>query len=48
MAMVKIRHMVVVMHKRLVSMAVTVWPSRHRLMHVGMMPIVVAMGMFVF
>lgn len=48
MAMVKIRHMVVVMHKRLVSMAVTVCSFRHRLMHVGVMPIVVAVGMFVF
>ena len=48
MAVVKIGHMVVIMHKRFVAMAVTVCPFRHRLMRVGVMPVVVAMGIFVF
>ena len=48
MAVAKIGHMVVVMHEWLVAMAVIVYPFRHRLMHVGVMRIVVSVGMFVF
>ena len=48
MTVVKIRHMVVVMYERFVTVAVAVRLLRHRLMFMGVVPIVVAVGMFVF